>query len=120
MGQCKGLVVGCMDFRIQQALDDLIRHLRIQIGNFDRVTVAGGAGNMELLQYHLVLAQRLHHPDTFVLTAHDDCGYGTTLKSFTDAVCRVKATLPPEDMVRAFWVFEVRPGIWGWEEISIK
>lgn len=117
MSTCHGFVIACMDFRIQQAVDDLIRTLRIQIGDFDRVTVAGGAGNMELLQYHIDLAQRLHHPDTFILTAHDGCGYGTTLASFVRVVWQVKAMLPPEDTVRAFWFFPTADGIWRWEEI---
>lgn len=116
---CHGFVMACMDWRIQKAVDELLAHLKVELGNFDRVTVAGGAGNTGLLWYHLDLSQRLHQPDTFILTAHEDCGAGVVKEDLVTNMRRVRAELPEEDTVRGFWIFQKPDGTWGWEEVFI-
>ncbi len=116
---CPGFVIGCMDHRIQKALKNLLEDLRVELGEFDRVTVAGGAGNTGLLFYHLDLSQRLHRPDTFVLTCHEDCGYGATKEDLLTAFRRVRDELPEEDTVRAFWIYRREDGQWDSEEVFL-
>lgn len=65
-----------MDFRIQGTLTKLLTHLQINEGTFDRVSVAGGAGNFEQLSHHLGLSKKLHASQVAILTIHEDCGAG--------------------------------------------
>ena len=108
-----------MDFRIQRAVDELLDSLKVELGDFDRVAVAGGAGNTGLLFYHLDLSQRLHEPDTFVLTCHDDCGYGATKDDLLKSLKRVKQELPTNDSVRGFWIFPNDNDEWLSEEVFV-
>jgi hypothetical protein len=76
MHTCSHAVVGCMDFRIQKTVDNLLEHLNIHQGSFDRVTCAGGAANTDQLKTHLGLSKKLHDSSTAVLSVHEDCGAG--------------------------------------------
>jgi hypothetical protein len=92
-----------MDLRIQRTVDNLVAALGIDVGEFDRVSVAGGAGNAAQLDEHLRLSDRLHHAKAFVLTAHEDCGAGATRDSLADALSRTLRHYPNHS-VRAFWI----------------
>jgi len=109
-----------MDFRIQPAVDSLVDSL-VHEGDFDRIAVAGGAGNTGLLFYHLDLSQRLHHPDTFILIGHEDCGYGATKEDLMTNFNRVRVELPNSDTVRAFWISKKDGSTteWEWNEVFL-
>lgn len=120
MHTCSGFIIGCMDFRIQKALNVLITDLKIEMGDVDRVTVAGGAGNTGLMFYHIDLSSKLHGPHTFILTAHEDCGYGTTKDDLLKSQSRMRKELSIDQVVRAFWIY--RPNFqdnsqWTYEEV---
>ena len=81
----KAFVCHCMDLRIQQTVENLLRSLGIALGEFDRVSVAGGAGNFASLNEHLAVSFRLHNPQEIILTIHEDCGAGATKNDFAEA-----------------------------------
>ncbi|OHA15657.1 MAG: hypothetical protein A3G52_00825 [Candidatus Taylorbacteria bacterium RIFCSPLOWO2_12_FULL_43_20] len=82
---CKNFIIHCIDFRFQKAHEELISKLGINYGDFDRVAVAGGAGNFEQLRTHAEISNRLHDTDTVILTIHEDCGAGAKKEDFTKA-----------------------------------
>ena len=43
--ECKHCVVTCMDFRIQQTVEKLRNTLGIQHGQYDFISIPGGAGS---------------------------------------------------------------------------
>jgi carbonic anhydrase len=74
--RCDAVVVTCKDFRIQRYLDEWLRD-HIGYGNFDRVSIAGGVKNWELIGGAIDLAVRLHDVHHVVLMNHENCGaYG--------------------------------------------
>lgn len=109
-----------MDFRIQKAVDSLLASLKVDLGNVDRVAVAGGAGNTGLLFYHLDLSQKLHEPEIFILVGHDDCGYGATKDDLLKSLMRVRQELPQNDTVRGFWIYQNDSGDWTSEEVFVS
>lgn len=117
---CSGFAIFCMDFRIQKAVDSLFASLKVDLGNVDRVAVAGGAGNTGLLFYHLDLSQKLHEPETFILVGHDDCGYGATKDDLLKSLMRVRQELPQNDTVRGFWIYQHDSGDWTSEEVFVS
>jgi len=74
----QSLVVTCMDFRLQEAINKWIDdHLSPK--TFDRVAFAGGVKNLDAILTQIDIAARLHHIKKVVLINHEDCGaYGET------------------------------------------
>lgn len=91
---CSHCVVHCMDFRIQKTVASLLTSLNINEGNFDRVSVAGGAANIEQLKRHVELSKSLHDPQIFILTIHEDCGAGAKPSDLMRAKDLIQATYP--------------------------
>lgn len=81
----KAIVVCCMDFRFQKAVYELIKENGLEYGDYDLVSIKGGAGNFEQLREHLVVAKRLHNPQQIILTVHEDCGANATQKDLEKA-----------------------------------
>ena len=105
--KAQACVVHCMDLRIQKTVDELFRSLGLQLGEFDRLSIAGGA-SPHLSPFNntmgsLELSGRLHSPDTLILTAHEDCGAGTTLEDLQRVLADVRKTFPGKS-ASAFWV----------------
>ena len=73
---CKVFVAHCMDFRFQKSVMELLARLGLNYGDFDRLTVAGGAGNFNALEDHIHLSKKLHTPSSAILLVHEDCGAG--------------------------------------------
>lgn len=78
--QCTALVVGCMDFRLHDALHTWAAD---QYGSYDLVHLAGGArtviddATQPTLLRQIELSITLHGATTVVLVSHMDCGaYG--------------------------------------------
>jgi carbonic anhydrase len=70
------LVVHCIDFRFQKYLDTwLQKHLGH--GNYDRVSLAGGVFDFDMVSEQVGISVRLHEIGKVVLINHEDCGaYG--------------------------------------------
>lgn len=76
MHKCDALVVTCIDFRIQSFINDWIRD-HVGEGKFDRVALAGGVFNWEVIAGQIDTSKRLHDIDKVILMNHEDCGaYG--------------------------------------------
>ena len=80
------IVIGCMDFRIQNHIQNLIKEHNLSYGDYDLVLIQGGAGNFEQLKEHLITAKILHNPQLIILTIHEDCGYGSTKDNFDKSI----------------------------------
>ena len=72
----QAVVVTCIDFRLQEAINNWIAQ-NFKPGTFDRVALAGGVKNLDVIMSQIEIAVRLHHIKKVVLTNHEDCGaYG--------------------------------------------
>lgn len=94
-------------------VDRLLRSLDIRFGDFDRVSIAGGASPRNDTIVSLELSGELHSPSVFILTAHEDCGAGTTLEDLRKVLADVRRAFP-DKQVSAFWV----KLNWSWDEVS--
>ncbi|MBI2017891.1 hypothetical protein HYS92_02465 [Candidatus Daviesbacteria bacterium] len=74
--QTEGIIVTCIDFRFQKTINKWIsQHIRPKI--FDRVALAGGVKNLEVILGQIDIAVKLHHIKKVILINHEDCGaYG--------------------------------------------
>jgi carbonic anhydrase len=73
---CDALVVTCIDFRFQHFINDWIRDKHLP-KTFDRVALAGGVFNWEVIENQVDISKRLHNIHTVILMNHEDCGaYG--------------------------------------------
>lgn len=73
---CKAVAVTCIDYRFQGYIDKWLKdHFRP--GTFDRVALAGGIKNIDIVLEQVGISHRLHHIKKVVLINHEDCGaYG--------------------------------------------
>ncbi len=72
----EALIVTCIDFRLQEAINNWISQ-NFSPKTFDRVALAGGVKNLEVILTQIEIAKRLHHINKVVLINHEDCGaYG--------------------------------------------
>ncbi len=101
---CSDFVVACMDFRIQETVENMLENLGDEYGQFDRVTIAGGAGNLSELITHLKLTVDLHDAKRFILTVHEDCGAGKTREDLYLAL-KIAAQLYPDREIRGFFIY---------------
>lgn len=73
---CEAIVVTCIDYRLQQSLNNWISQ-NFQPKSFDRVALAGGVKNLDIILSQIEIAHRLHHIKKVILINHEDCGaYG--------------------------------------------
>jgi len=106
--KCDGVIVQCMDWRIQKTLSELLKSLDLETA--DCLSIPGGAGkNPELVDQWVELSIKLHQPDTILLTVHEDCGAGATRDDLAEAFKRIKKTYSgdsdtPNKTFRAFWI----------------
>lgn len=81
--QCQACIVTCIDFRLQPFIDEWIGE-HFQPRTFDRVALAGGVKNMDIILDQINTSSRLHEIKRAVLTNHEDCGaYGS--ENFPDS-----------------------------------
>lgn len=72
----EAIVVTCIDFRLQEAINQWIT-IHLKDKTFDRVALAGGVKNLEIILSQIDIAVKLHHINRVVLVNHEDCGaYG--------------------------------------------
>ena len=70
------LIATCIDFRLQEVLNKWISE-HFPAKTFDRVALAGGVKNLDVVLGQVDIAHRLHHIKKVVLINHEDCGaYG--------------------------------------------
>lgn len=73
---CEVVVVHCIDFRLQQFLNDWLTK-RFGPRNYDRVSWAGGVREFAIVQTQIQTSSRLHQVKKAILINHEDCGaYG--------------------------------------------
>ncbi len=74
--RCEGIVIHCMDFRLQGYLNRWAEE-RFGDHNYDRVSLAGGVFDLDTIRKQVALSRRLHAIQVAVLINHEDCGaYG--------------------------------------------
>lgn len=100
---CEAAVVHCMDFRIQETVNNLLKSLNLKEGDFDRISVAGGAANFEQLKRHIELSKSLHHSRLFILTIHEDCGAGAKMENLLEAKELIMKT-HPDCEIKSFYI----------------
>lgn len=73
---CEAIVVTCIDFRLQEAINKWISQ-NFRPKTYDRVALAGGVKDLNTVLGQIDIAVRLHHIKKVVLINHEDCGaYG--------------------------------------------
>lgn len=78
MHHAKAIVITCIDFRLQDAINNWISE-NFPPRTFDRVAFAGGVKNLDIILGQIDIAVRLHHIWKVILINHEDCGaYGET------------------------------------------
>ena len=82
----KAIVVCCMDYRFQDSVRKVILDNNLDYGDYDLVSIKGGAGNFAQLEEHLIIAKKLHNPQKVILTVHEDCGAKATEKDLEKAI----------------------------------
>lgn len=97
---CDGLVVTCIDFRLQQYINKWIDE-NFQPFSFDRVAFAGGVKNLEIILEQIGISKKLHNIKKVCLINHEDCGAyaveGTPEKHAADlknAATKIKTQFP--------------------------
>ena len=74
-------------FPFSKAIHELVKENGLNYGDYDLVSVKGGAGNFEQLKRtSCELAKRLHNPQMIILTVHEDCGAKATQTDLEKAV----------------------------------
>ena len=58
--QAETLIATCIDFRLQEAINNWISQ-NFTHKSFDRVALAGGVKNLEVILNQIDIAYRLHH-----------------------------------------------------------
>lgn len=76
MHACSFLLVSCIDFRIQRSVEEWARK-NLGEKQYDRVALAGGVKNRDVILGQVDISVRLHGIKKVVLMNHEDCGaYG--------------------------------------------
>jgi len=72
----QAIVVHCMDFRLQKSINDWLQG-NFALGDYDRLSVAGGIRDLDFVMKQVKLSHNLHEIKKVVLINHEDCGaYG--------------------------------------------
>lgn len=73
---CQAIIVTCIDFRFQEFINKWIS-INLEVSDFDRVALAGGVFDWEVISGQIDISKRLHDIRKVVLVNHEDCGaYG--------------------------------------------
>lgn len=72
----EAIIITCIDFRLQESINNWISQ-NFAPKTFDRVAIAGGVKNLDIILGQIEIAHRLHRIKKVVLINHEDCGaYG--------------------------------------------
>ena len=73
MHSCFSLIVSCIDFRIQPAVEEwALKNLGAK--NYDRVALAGGVKDFSAVMSQIDISVKLHAVKKAILMNHEDCG----------------------------------------------
>lgn len=92
---CEVAVVTCIDFRLQEYIDNWIKQ-KFGTRNHDRIAWAGGVKNLDLILGQIEISYKLHHIKNVVLINHEDCGaYGAegTPQKYAEDLKNAKAKI---------------------------
>lgn len=74
--KAEAIIITCIDFRLQEAINQWISQ-NFAPQTFDRVALAGGVKNLDIILGQIEIAKRLHDIHRAILINHEDCGaYG--------------------------------------------
>jgi hypothetical protein len=97
---CQTLIVHCMDFRLQKNINDWLQR-RFSPAGYDRVSLAGGVLELEIVLKQVEICERVHGIRRVVLVNHEDCrAYGEAgnpdrhAADLRNAGQRIKAMFP--------------------------
>ncbi len=107
--QAEAIIVTCMDFRLQEYINNWITQ-NFAPKTFDRVAFAGGGKNLDTIMGQIDISHRLHHIKKVVLINHEDCGaYGETgtpekhAEDLKNAALKIK-TLYPDLEINTYYL----------------
>lgn len=107
--QAESLVVTCIDFRLQEYINNWISE-NFKPKTFDRVSLTGGVKNLDTIMGQIEIAKRLHKIKKVVLINHEDCGaYGVEdnaekhAQDLKEAASKIKETQPDLE-VKAYYL----------------
>lgn len=87
---CEAVVVHCIDFRFQQAMNGYFD--KQFLGAYDLISVVGGVKGLaekeaeeSFLLKQIQVSCDLHHPKNIILIQHEDCGAYGGSKAFEDS-----------------------------------
>ena len=86
----KATIVGCIDYRFQKMMAETISKYNLNYGDYDLISIPGGAGNFNDLERYLKISIKLHNPQTIILVVHEDCGYKCVKEDLGEAYNIVK------------------------------
>lgn len=72
----EAIIVHCIDFRFQKHLNLWLAE-NIGVGNYDRVSLAGGVFDFEAACKQVEISEKMHKIKKAIFVNHEDCGaYG--------------------------------------------
>ena len=76
MGKCNNLILHCMDYRLQNTINEWIISNNLD-GDIDRISMGGPCKDMELAMKFIKICIDKHGVKNVYLAQHEDCaGYG--------------------------------------------
>ena len=102
--QCEALVVHCIDYRLQEFLNEWLKD-NLPVRGFDRVAIAGGVYDVFYALRQVEIAVRLHQIKEVILINHEDCGaygeagnYARHKTDLEEAERKIEALFPDLDV----------------------
>lgn len=96
MGQCKALILTCMDYRIQEAVIGFADHNKLR-GAYDLIAVAGAQKALVDVSLRFALMKQIkmaveqHGVTMICLIGHEDCGAYGGSKAFPNKEAEIAA-----------------------------
>ena len=76
MGKCNNLILHCMDYRLQNAINEWVEQQGLS-GDIDRISFGGPCKNRDIALKFIKICCDRHGVKNVYLSQHDDCaGYG--------------------------------------------
>ncbi len=76
MSSCNNLILHCMDFRLQQPIENWIKDNNLA-GDIDRISIGGPCKDHDLAMKFISICVEKHGVKNVYISQHEDCaGYG--------------------------------------------
>ena len=69
---------------------ETINKYNLNYGEYDLISIPGGAGNFNDFERYLKISIKLHNPQTIILIVHENCGYKSVKEDLGEAYNIVK------------------------------